>query len=75
MSTTLNANGKSLTVGVPQCAYCQSGQIMATVALLKQNPRPSDDRAYASNGASIAHVPQAGGRDIWRPLRKIPHKP
>ena len=27
---------------VPQCGYCQSGQIMATVALLAKNPRPSD---------------------------------
>lgn len=28
---------------VPQCGYCQSGQIMAAVALLKKTPRPSDD--------------------------------
>jgi isoquinoline 1-oxidoreductase alpha subunit len=27
---------------VPQCGYCQSGQIMATVALLEQTPNPSD---------------------------------
>ena len=27
---------------VPQCGYCQSGQIMAAVALLRDNPRPSD---------------------------------
>jgi isoquinoline 1-oxidoreductase alpha subunit len=27
---------------VPQCGYCQSGQIMAAVAFLKQNPQPSD---------------------------------
>ena len=27
---------------VPQCGYCQVGQIMATIALLKQNPNPSD---------------------------------
>ena len=27
---------------VPQCGYCQSGQIMAAVALLKQKPNPSD---------------------------------
>ncbi len=26
---------------VPQCGYCQSGQIMTTVALLRRNPRPS----------------------------------
>jgi isoquinoline 1-oxidoreductase alpha subunit len=27
---------------VPQCGYCQSGQIMAAAALLRKNPRPSD---------------------------------
>ena len=27
---------------VPQCGYCQSGQIMAAVALLKRNPKPAD---------------------------------
>lgn len=27
---------------VPQCGYCQSGQIMAAAALLKRNPAPSD---------------------------------
>jgi isoquinoline 1-oxidoreductase alpha subunit len=28
---------------VPQCGYCQSGMIMATVALLRSTPDPSDD--------------------------------
>ncbi|MGY3453826.1 (2Fe-2S)-binding protein [Bradyrhizobium sp. USDA 4353] len=27
---------------VPQCGYCQSGMIMAVAALLKDNPKPSD---------------------------------
>lgn len=27
---------------VPQCGYCQSGQIMAAAALLAQNPKPTD---------------------------------
>ena len=27
---------------VPQCGYCQSGMILATTALLAENPRPSD---------------------------------
>jgi isoquinoline 1-oxidoreductase subunit alpha len=28
---------------VPQCGYCQSGMIMAVAALLKENPKPTDD--------------------------------
>jgi isoquinoline 1-oxidoreductase alpha subunit len=28
---------------VPQCGYCQSGMIMATAALLAENPEPSDE--------------------------------
>ncbi|MFL6935400.1 MAG: (2Fe-2S)-binding protein [Xanthobacteraceae bacterium] len=37
---------------VPQCGYCQSGQIMSAAALLTKNPRPSDadiDTAMAGN--------------------------
>ena len=30
-------------VDVPQCGYCQSGQIMTAAALLKRNPDPSSD--------------------------------
>jgi isoquinoline 1-oxidoreductase subunit alpha len=29
---------------VPQCGYCQPGQIMQAAALLKQNPKPSDQQ-------------------------------
>ena len=39
-------------IGVPQCGYCQSGQIMAAAALLAANPNPSDadiDAAMAGN--------------------------
>ena len=36
---------------VPQCGYCQSGQIMAAVALLRENPQPTDeDINVAMNG-------------------------
>ncbi|UVW27377.1 (2Fe-2S)-binding protein [Massilia sp. H6] len=37
---------------VPQCGYCQSGQIMSACHLLKQHPKPSDaqiDQAMAGN--------------------------
>jgi isoquinoline 1-oxidoreductase alpha subunit len=29
---------------VPQCGYCQSGQIMTAVSLLKKNPSPTDQQ-------------------------------
>ena len=36
---------------VPQCGYCQSGQIMSAVSLLKSNPKPTDeDIDTAMNG-------------------------
>jgi isoquinoline 1-oxidoreductase alpha subunit len=35
-------------IDVPQCGYCQSGQIMSAVALLKANPDPSDEEIDAA---------------------------
>ena len=32
-----------LEVDVPQCGYCQSGQIMQAISLLKDKPKPSDE--------------------------------
>ena len=40
------------TVNVPQCGFCQAGQIMQAVALLAANPKPTDaeiDEAMAGN--------------------------
>ena len=40
------------SLNVPQCGYCQTGQIMQAVALLKSKPAPSDpeiDAAMAGN--------------------------
>ena len=41
-----------LEIDVPQCGYCQSGQIMSAAALLDRNPNPSDaeiDAAMSGN--------------------------
>jgi isoquinoline 1-oxidoreductase alpha subunit len=41
-----------MEIDVPQCGYCQSGQIMSAAALLKSNPSPSDadiDAALSGN--------------------------
>jgi isoquinoline 1-oxidoreductase subunit alpha len=41
-----------IEISVPQCGYCQPGQIMSATALLKRNPKPSDadiDSAMAGN--------------------------
>jgi len=41
-----------IELDVPQCGYCQSGQIMSAVALLRANPAPSDadiDDALSGN--------------------------
>jgi len=50
---TLNAVQKAwIKHQVPQCGYCQSGQIMSAVALLKDTPDPTDadiDAAMAGN--------------------------
>lgn len=38
---------------VPQCGYCQSGQIMSAAALLKDNPNPSDADIDAAMGGNL----------------------
>ena len=60
-----------LALDVPQCGYCQSGQIMSASALLAAHPRPSDadiDQAMAGNicrcgtyGRIRAAIKQAAG--------------
>jgi isoquinoline 1-oxidoreductase subunit alpha len=56
-----------ISEGVPQCGYCQSGQIMSAVALLAKNKRPSDadiDEAMA------AHICSCG---TYNRIRKAIH--
>jgi isoquinoline 1-oxidoreductase subunit alpha len=38
---------------VVQCGYCQSGQIMSAVALLKSNPKPTDANIEESMGGNL----------------------
>ena len=38
---------------VPQCGYCQSGQIMSAVALLRDNPNPTDEDIDAAMSGNI----------------------
>lgn len=48
-------------IQVPQCGYCQSGQIMTTIALLEKKSKPSDDDvdgALAGNVCRCATYPR-----------------
>ncbi len=45
-----------LALDVPQCGYCQTGMIMASAALLAQNPRPTD----ADIDAEITNICRCG---------------
>ncbi len=38
---------------VPQCGYCQAGQIMTAAALIKNNPNPSDEAIEAAMDGNI----------------------
>jgi isoquinoline 1-oxidoreductase subunit alpha len=42
-----------LDLNVPQCGYCQSGQIMSAVALLAQSPNPNDAEIDAAMSGNI----------------------
>jgi isoquinoline 1-oxidoreductase alpha subunit len=49
------------TLDVPQCGYCQGGQIMAAASLLTENPTPSDaeiNTAMAGNICRCASYPR-----------------
>lgn len=40
-------------VDVPQCGYCQSGQLMSAAALLKKNPNPTDAEIDAAMNGNL----------------------
>lgn len=56
-----------LAEDVPQCGWCQSGQIMATTAFLKQFPNPTD----ADINANITNICRCG---TYERLRRAIHR-
>jgi isoquinoline 1-oxidoreductase alpha subunit len=42
-----------MQVDVPQCGYCQSGQMMSAAALLQRTPKPSDAQITAAMNGNI----------------------
>ena len=56
-----------LAEDVPQCGYCQSGQIMATAAFLKTHPNPTD----ADIDANITNICRCG---TYERLRRAVHR-
>lgn len=56
-----------MEANVPQCGYCQTGQIMSAAALLNQNSNPSDDDI---NGAMSGNLCRCG---TYNRIRKAVH--
>lgn len=42
-----------LKIDVPQCGYCQAGQIMNAASLLKSNPKPSDEEIESAMSGNL----------------------
>jgi isoquinoline 1-oxidoreductase alpha subunit len=42
-----------MELDVPQCGYCQAGQIMQAAALLAQTPKPTDDQINSSMNGNV----------------------
>ena len=59
--------GTKFGCGIAQCGYCQSGQIMATVAYLKSNPNPTD----ADIDANLTNICRCG---TYERLRRAVHR-
>ena len=56
-----------IEIDVPQCGYCQSGQIMAVVTFLKKYPKPTD----ADIDANITNICRCG---TYERLRRAIHR-
>ena len=57
-----------LDAAVPQCGFCQAGQIMGTVALLRHTPRPDDG---AIDSALSGHLCRCGTQQRIRRAVKL----
>ena len=55
-------------VDVPQCGYCQAGQIMTAATLLKQNPHPTYEQI---DGTMQAHICRCGAYHRIREAIKL----
>ncbi len=53
---------------VPQCGYCQAGQIMTAAALLRQKPRPTDQDI---DGAMLGNICRCG---TYQRIRRAIHR-
>ena len=67
---------------VAQCGFCQPGQIMAAVALLRRNPNPTDDEIDAIENVCrcgsyfrIREAIKAAAAKMATPVRVPPHSP
>jgi isoquinoline 1-oxidoreductase alpha subunit len=63
----IGLTGTKFGCGIAQCGYCQSGQIMATVAYLKTNPNPTD----ADIDANLTNICRCG---TYERLRRAVHR-
>ena len=52
---------------VPQCGYCQSGQIMSAAALLAKTPHPTDDQIDSAMGGNLCRC------GVYQRIRRAIH--
>ena len=53
---------------VPQCGYCQSGQIMSAAALLAKTPHPTDDQIDTAMGGNLCRC------GVYQRIRQAIHR-
>jgi aerobic-type carbon monoxide dehydrogenase small subunit (CoxS/CutS family) len=57
-----------IEIDVPQCGYCQSGQIMSAVNLLKDHPKPTDEQIDQAMSGNICRC------GTYQRIRKAIHR-